>query len=284
MKSTRASRLPAGPNGGEIRRSRCGARPRKSELLARGAGVTAALDHLDTAMATVSERWRQPVFFAQIKLISVGTALAADAVGSLTEADRRPLLDWVESKDDIIAALLEKTTQKPYEMGPEGRAWLARLRAERGRLLHLAGRPEAPAVDELVALWKAAADGFGYGARYEQSRSRARLAELQRAAGDLAGATESANAAREFARSVGARPLLDQLATLAVPARRHAEPSTALTPRESEVLGTDRRRPHQPPDRSQPLHLGEDGERARVQPAGQARGVRPHRGGRDRPA
>lgn len=207
----------------------------EAELLARAHGVDAALEHLDSAMAIVSERWRQPVFFAQLKLIATGTALAADAVGA--GAAPAKLLDWTAAKDPIIDALLHKTTEKPYEMGPEGLAWLARLRAARGRLMHLAEHPDAPSVAELLALWTAATEAFGYGARYEQARSRARLAEVQRAAGDLAAATESANAVREFARPAGARPLLEQVAALAVPVRRAAEPGTGLTPRESEVLG-----------------------------------------------
>ena len=209
----------------------------EAEMLTRSADVRAALQHLDTAMSTVVERWRQPAFFAQIRLIAIGTGLAADAAAALSEPDRQKLLAWSVAQETTIAALLDKTSEKPYEMGPEGLAWLHRLRAEQGRLAYQAGVDDAPTPAELVALWAEAADAFGYGSRYEQARSRARLAEAQRAAGDLASATESANAAREFAREVGAQPILDQLAALAVPVRRGSEPSTGLTPRESEVLG-----------------------------------------------
>ncbi len=209
----------------------------EAELLARTATVHDALHHLSIAMSTVSERWRQPVYFAQIRMIAIGTALAADAAAALPAADRRALLDWSAGHEATIEALLEKSTEKPYQMGPEGRAWLCRLRAEQGRLAYQAGAEDAPDAEALTKLWTEATDGFGYGSRYEQARSRARLAEAQRANGDLAGATDSANAAREFAREVGAQPILDQLAALAVPTRRGQEPSTGLTPREGEVLG-----------------------------------------------
>ncbi|HEX2904473.1 MAG TPA: AAA family ATPase [Jatrophihabitans sp.] len=207
----------------------------EAELLARSAPVDSALQHLDEAMTTVTQRWRQPVFFAQIKLIATGTALAADAV--VAGADPARLLAWAAAHEPAIEALRHKSTDKPYELGPEGRAWLARWHAERGRLLHAAAAQNAPSLPELLELWSAAADAFGYGARYERARSLARMASLQRATGDLTGATASAAAARDFARSVGARPLLDQLATLAVPARRSPDAPAALTPREREVLG-----------------------------------------------
>jgi DNA-binding CsgD family transcriptional regulator len=124
------------------------------------------------------------------------------------------------------------------EMGIEGRAWVKRLHAEYARLRWLTG-VDAPAPDELVRQWVEAVEAFDYGNELQLSRSRARLAAVLRGAGRTAEAAEQAASAREAARAMGARPLLDELRALGVPMQRHADAAgglDALTDRERDVL------------------------------------------------
>jgi len=207
----------------------------EAEMLARSDGPLAALEHLDAAMEVVSRRWRQPVFFAQIRLIAIGTGIAADAVAGAPAAVRDRLLAWPAGWAPRLEQLHELTRTEGWELGPEGRAWQARAAAEQARLEHAAGVLTRSA-EEYLAGWRAAVEGFAPGYRYEHARSLIGLAEAQRATGDLAAATESAAVARAFAREVGARAMLERLATLAVPARAAPAGPSPLTPREREVL------------------------------------------------
>jgi len=119
-------------------------------------------------------------------------------------------------------------------LGPEGTAWLARAEAELSRL-HGESSPE---------LWRAAADGFGYGAVYEQALCRWRLGEALLRAEDRDAAATALRAAAEVAERLGARPLHDAVRRLARrgrlalgdgPAPREA--LDPFTPRERSVLG-----------------------------------------------
>ncbi|MBO1753028.1 AAA family ATPase [Actinotalea sp. BY-33] len=115
-------------------------------------------------------------------------------------------------------------------LGPEGRAWLARVEAEHARW----ARQNDP------ALWAGATDAYGYGHRYEQARSRRRRAEALLEAGEReAGLAQLVEALAE-AREMGAAPLVAALESLArrsrleVPGARTT--TDLLTPREAEVL------------------------------------------------
>ena len=120
-------------------------------------------------------------------------------------------------------------------LGPEGRAWLARLEAAASCL---SGRGDAEK-------WAAAAEAFGYGAVYEQAICRWHEAEARLAAddGDARTALESAHAA---AVRLGAIPLRDAVRDLGHRARVElpgAEPpapvrtvADPLTDRERDVL------------------------------------------------
>jgi len=84
---------------------------------------------------------------------------------------------------------------------------------------------------------------FGYGDRYEQARSRLRLAEALIAADQRAAAQEEARSAYEVARELGAAPLQAAVESLARRGRLDiGAPTSArsdgagLTPREREVL------------------------------------------------
>ncbi|GAA4626999.1 helix-turn-helix transcriptional regulator [Cellulomonas oligotrophica] len=116
-------------------------------------------------------------------------------------------------------------------LGPEGRAWLLRARAEHARA-HGDADPDA---------WGLAVEAFGYGHRYEAARSRARLAEALLVVGDRAGAAHEAGAALAEAVALGAEPLAEQVRALVRRGRLAVDdvrlPGTdVLTVREAEVL------------------------------------------------
>ena len=133
-------------------------------------------------------------------------------------------------------------------MGPEGRAWQARLEAEAARVRWLTG-DEPPSAQELVDVWRAAVGAFDFGHVTQLTASRVRLAEVLAATGDRAGAAEVAAAARIDAERLGAVPLLRDLDALGGggPARTPGaaaggtgpagrDPWAALTDRERSVL------------------------------------------------
>jgi DNA-binding CsgD family transcriptional regulator len=115
-------------------------------------------------------------------------------------------------------------------------AWAKRLEAERLRLAWTLGHEAPPPADDMVRAWRAAVEGFDrLGHIFEAARSRARLAAALHAAGSDAESRLVADAAREVAGRLRARPLLVELdAVLPHPAPRGA--AVELTPRELEVL------------------------------------------------
>ena len=138
----------------------------------------------------------------------------------------RPLLDSARSA-------VERARGLGLQVGPEALAWLARAEAEWERLRGHAASER----------WALAVDAFGYGYRYEEARSRWRLAEALLAEGRRDQAEAEARAAYDRAGQLGAAPLRQALLALARRARLQlgqaveAAPSTAgLTPRELEVL------------------------------------------------
>jgi DNA-binding NarL/FixJ family response regulator len=116
---------------------------------------------------------------------------------------------------------------------------LARLEAEGARLRWLTGQQPPPA-DELVDVWRRAADAFDYGNAVQLTRARVRLAEALRATGRADEAAEVAELARSAARAMGATPMLDEIRALGSAGRRPAEDGRsgllALTDRERDVL------------------------------------------------
>jgi DNA-binding CsgD family transcriptional regulator len=194
----------------------------------------AALRMLDEMVTVVGELWQQPWFLGRIRLSALGLAALSSAAASQTSHDRA---GSVERGRELVAA--GRTTLhrgRPFggRLGVEGVAWQARLEAEWARLRWLGG-VEPPDVEEHIALWQRTVDAFEYGHVFEQARSRARLAAVLRAAGRSAEAAEQASLAREVARTLGARPLLDELRQLGE-SRSSAGASNALTQRERDVL------------------------------------------------
>jgi DNA-binding CsgD family transcriptional regulator len=141
-----------------------------------------------------------------------------------------------------LAELGELAAGGPHrsgELGPEGRAWLARLTAERSRLT---GAGDADA-------WRAVVDAFGYGHAYERALARWRLAGVLLAADARQDAGRQLDLAREAAERLGATPLLGAVTQLAKRARitlKDGGPNgdgrtprdtvDPLTPRERSVL------------------------------------------------
>ncbi|MBV9830750.1 MAG: AAA family ATPase [Marmoricola sp.] len=200
------------------------------ELLALRDGSAAAVALYDDIVAALAPTWGRD-FDASVRL-------AAQVVGALgDDAPRTP----TRSRDDVLATAdrlvadagravaARVAEERPF--GIEGRAWEARLAAERVRLDWLLGVPVD--LDELVARWRTALELFGQlGHGYEQARARARLATVLRAIGDADGARTEAARAREYAVRLGARPLLEELGGAA----RVDAATDLLTPREHEIL------------------------------------------------
>lgn len=194
----------------------------------RHAAARAQADRVDTHLTSL---W-SPTYLGGIWLTAFALAAVADEA-----ADRRAagqdVADLLADADDRMARV-ERTAAsgrpRGGRLGPEGRAWLARARAEHARA-H--GRP-AP------DLWRATIDELAYGHRYETARSRRRLAEALLAAGDREAARVEARAAHAEADRLGATPLASATADLLRRARlgEHAAapPADVLTAREAEVL------------------------------------------------
>ncbi|WP_026400343.1 helix-turn-helix transcriptional regulator [Actinomadura rifamycini] len=161
---------------------------------------------------------------------SAGDAAAAAAAAAAADA--------LAERARTVAEYDADGRHRP-SLGVEGRAWLARVEAERRR------------VDGVLDpdLWRRAAELFRYGTDgggfvYEVARSRWRLAEALAEAGDRDAAAAQWRRAAGTAERLGAAPLLAALrdlgarARLAAPAERPAAggPFAALTAREREVL------------------------------------------------
>jgi DNA-binding CsgD family transcriptional regulator len=199
--------------------------------------IEAALEVHDDLVAVLSELWQQPWFLGRIRLSSLSIAGLASGVATRPAAGRA---EWVERGRVLVEAgrsTVEHAQPFGGRIGVEGIAWQARLEAEWARLRWL-GDVEPPDVDEHVALWQRAVEGFDYGHLFEQARSRARLAAVLRAAGRSAESAEQAALAREVAQRLGAALLLAELRLLGSPrGAAHSAGSTSLTQREHEVLG-----------------------------------------------
>ncbi|MHA3703558.1 helix-turn-helix transcriptional regulator [Jatrophihabitans sp. YIM 134969] len=248
----------------------------EAEILARAEGLDAGREHLGAAVDLIAERWGDTEFMARVRMGALAVGLVATHAPELSSAQWPDALDWARAQVVAARHAARVARPGSAEVGPEGRAWRVRLEAEWARLRRLLDVPPAPAPDpsatttsshradtagpadatvdgvdggdgvdegdraasaaDHVALWQRVVDAFGYGPAYELARSRARLADALRVAGDVEAATATAALARDAARQIGARALLDELTGLATPTRRAAEPTRSPTAREHEVL------------------------------------------------
>jgi DNA-binding CsgD family transcriptional regulator/tetratricopeptide (TPR) repeat protein len=212
--------------------------------------INDAVDLHDEVVQAVGRVWGPASFQARVRL---GALLLGQLASAATREGTARRGELAATGDRVFAGVcevVEAARRKDRPQGVEGRAWLARARADHARLHWLAG-VEPPQLDELVRLWEAALAGFEeFRHEFELARSRARLAAVLVAAGDAAAARRHADAAREVAERLGAAPLLHELALSGAgrPARgdrpagtsrrRKASEAAAdqLTPREAEVL------------------------------------------------
>jgi DNA-binding NarL/FixJ family response regulator len=207
------------------------------DLLGDAGDIDGAVAIHDEAVAFVSELWQNADFQARVRLSGLLLGqLAAEATRSA--AGERPRLA-AAAAELVMAAdrATDKASRRGFGMGPEGMAWVARVRAEHLRLRWLTGA-DPPAEAELVEAWEASVAGFErFPHVFERARSQARLAAVLRAVGDPARARELADDARASASRLGALPLLAELRVLGTPAREsHVRTDEALTSREREVL------------------------------------------------
>jgi DNA-binding CsgD family transcriptional regulator len=169
-----------------------------------------------------------------------GIWLSALGLTALADRAERTRMTGGDPSEDLALGetLLQRTIEtarrgrpRGGRLGPEGRAWMARARAEYQRLIG-ADAPE---------LWTDAIDEFDYGYRYEIARTRWRRAASHAARGDHLAARADAIAALAEAKELGARPLaaaiadLGQRARLNLPGARQ-QGMSPLTEREEEVL------------------------------------------------
>ncbi|MEP6759833.1 MAG: AAA family ATPase [Sporichthyaceae bacterium] len=199
--------------------------------------VDAAIAAYDDAVTTVSAVWQRDAFQAQVRLV----ALLLGQLGSEATrvgADERSKLARRGDELVEVARVAAEIAPRGRPRGPEGEAWVARVAAEQARLRWLTD-VDAVAQDDLVNAWEEAVTAFErFGHVFEEARSRARLADVLRAAGRTAEAADEAEQAMGIARKLGAQPLLAELRA-SFPAGRHgagAQLDDVLTPREQEVL------------------------------------------------
>lgn len=190
---------------------------------------------IDELVAVLAPLWQNEWFLARVQLAATALAAHATAAATASDAERRRLAD---SGATLVAdgrTTVERGVPAGRVMGPEGRAWLARLEAEWARLRWLTGS-DAPSADELVDAWQRAVDAFGYGNVAEQTRARIRLAGALRAVGRPGDAAALLELAAPVAERMGAAPLLAEIASLELPAASAGHGLAALTSREREVL------------------------------------------------
>jgi len=202
--------------------------------------VAAALASYDEVVGTVGTLWQMPDFQAVIRLAGLMLGQLASSVPRSSGAERVGL---ARRGEDLVAAARRAATRSGRRVksrGPEGEAWISRVRAEHLRLRWLTG-VEPPTEGELVAQWQECVDAFGrYPHVFELARSRSRLAAALSAAGRNGEARPHADAARATAKSLDARPLAAELRALGGTAQGLRQPASrideALTPREHEIL------------------------------------------------
>jgi len=196
----------------------------------------AAADLTLQVIAFLDSAWND-YFLGGIWLSALGIAALADRAEQTRATGGDPAADL-----ELGATLLARTVEtarrgrpRGGRLGPEGRGWMARARAEHGRLI---GQDDP-------ALWREAIEEFsfdhrGNGYRYEVARSRWRLAGALAAAGETPAARVEAVTALAEAREMGAGPLTEAIGLQGKRFRMNLpgvqQVIGLLTDREDEVL------------------------------------------------
>ncbi len=204
----------------------------------RAGDAAGAVQVYDDVVGVLGRTWHE-WFSARIRLGAVAIGAVADAMPGLAAGERATYAAHVDRIHADGHVVLDRYSDPSGHWGPEGRAWMKRLDAETLRVRWLAG-VDPPSLDVLVGSWRAAVVLFEeFGHVHELARTRLALAGILRASGDLAGAREVGDVAREAAHRLGAQPVLDELRSIggtavADPPREPGQES--LTPREREIL------------------------------------------------
>ena len=240
-----------------------------------------AVEAYDEVVAVLSRIWHE-WFSARIRLGAITIARDRRAVPTMSAAERAQYAERVDRIHADGHVVLDRYSDPSGHWGPEGRAWMKRLDAETLRFRWLAG-VDAPPLDALVGVWRETIVVFeDFGHVHELARVRTALAGILRATGDLAGARELGDPAREAAHALGAVRLLEDLRAIgSTPARTRVRARRAHPARDRDP-GAGRRGSLQRRDRQAAVHQRQDGLGARLQHPRQARRLRPHRGRRDR--
>ncbi|MEJ3653857.1 AAA family ATPase [Actinomycetes bacterium KLBMP 9759] len=194
-----------------------------------------AARHIDDAIAGLNALY--PYQIGTIMLAALGVAAHVDTAltGEVAPADAEKA---AHALVEVAEATARHGAPRTGELGPEGRAWLLRARAELTRL--------GPGADP--ASWAAVIEAFGYEGRrsYRQAYGRLRRAEALLAVGEPhALVADDLRAAAATAEQLGAAPLAAAVAAMAERAGVRLDASPApratsaeqLTPRERAVLG-----------------------------------------------
>jgi DNA-binding CsgD family transcriptional regulator/tetratricopeptide (TPR) repeat protein len=184
-------------------------------------------------------RRNDPWHLVALSLCALGVAAYADTADAARQAHDAPAEREAIAAGEVIAEHAAQTLARgrpdSREVGPEGRAWFARVQAETARL-----RGEHD-----PAIWRAVVDAFGYGETYRQAHARWRLAETVLSGPgehDRDQVAQELRAAAQAAEAMGAVPLRQAVERLARRARigldgsRPEMSAGPLTPRESAVL------------------------------------------------
>lgn len=216
--------------------------------------VFAAYDQVVEVTTRMSGTW----FSARIRLAATALGVLCDAVPTVALADHAELQRRGRRLWEDGHKVLDRSTGF-RRWGTEGQAWARRLDAEWLRLCWLAdgstpgvAGSEPPDAAALVTTWRETITLFdAYRHVVEGAKSRAALASVLRAKGDVEEARVVADQAREVAHRLDLAPLLDQLRLLGTSAARPSRRSGAgsaggrsarsggseeLTPRETEIL------------------------------------------------
>ena len=191
-----------------------------------------AVDLATELVAYLSRTWSTH-FLGSIWLAALALAALSDQAAAARTAGRSPaaLVERGDQLRDAAVTAAERGRPRGGRLGPEGRAWLARVHAEHSRLTG----------ENDPALWEAAARAFDFGYRYESARTRWRWAEALLDHDDREKARAVAAEALDEASATGALPLVEALHTLSRRARlglhgERAGTGSVLTERETAVL------------------------------------------------
>jgi DNA-binding CsgD family transcriptional regulator/tetratricopeptide (TPR) repeat protein len=196
-----------------------------------------AAEYVEQALRRLREA--APWHLVALSVCAVGVAAYADLADAARQANDADAEQRAITAGESVAEHASQTMTRgrpdSREVGPEGRAWFARVHAEATRLR---GVPDPDA-------WRAVVDAFGYGETYRQAHARWRLAGALLAGGhehDRDQAAGELRLAAQTADTLGAVPLREAVERLARRARialagaRAEAPAGPLTPRESAVL------------------------------------------------